>query len=49
MCEMLGFIEGPVAFESRVSERVPMGEEGGMRIDGGPCETLVIPWMGRGL
>ena len=49
MCEMLGFVEGPVAFESRVSERVAMGEADGMQVAGGPCETLVIPWTGRGL
>ena len=49
MCEMLGFVEGPVAFESRVSERVPAGEEDGMQVARGPCQTLVIPWTGRGL
>jgi len=49
MCEMLGFIESPVAFESRVSERVELGEEDGMPVAGGPCSTLVIPWEGRGL
>jgi hypothetical protein len=49
MCEMLGFIESPVAFESRVSERVPMGAEDGMPVFGGPCTSLLIPWQDRGL
>jgi len=49
MCEMLGFIESPVAFETRVEERTTLPEDDGMPVSGGPCSTFVIPWMDRGL
>jgi len=49
MCEMLGFIESPVAFETRVEERTTLPEDDGMPVFGGPCSTFVIPWMDRGL
>lgn len=49
MCEMLGFIEAPVAFETRVNERTELPPEDGMPVFGGACETFVIPWDGRGL
>jgi hypothetical protein len=49
MCEMLGFIESPVAFETRVQERTTLPDEDGMSVFGGPCSTFVIPWMDRGL
>jgi hypothetical protein len=44
MCEMLGFIEAPFAFESRIEEAVPAGEVDGMPVFTGACETLVVPW-----
>ena len=49
MCEMLGFIETPLVFESRVSTAVPLAPDGTMPVSGGACETLLIPWDGRGL
>ena len=49
MCEMLGFIESPLVFESRVSTRVDMGTDGAFSVAGGACETLLVPWDGRGL
>lgn len=49
MCEMLGFIESPVAFESRVSTRTDLPSEDGMPVFGGACSNVVIPWMSRGL
>lgn len=44
MCEMLGFIEAPFAFESRIEEAVPAGEVDGMPVFTGACDTLVVPW-----
>jgi hypothetical protein len=44
MCEMLGFVEGPFAFESRVSTAEPAGEADGMPVFTGECETIRIPW-----
>lgn len=49
MCEMLGFIEAPVAFESRVDVRADLPPDGDMQVFGGACSSFVIPWMGRGL
>lgn len=49
MCEMLGFIESPYAFESRVTERVPLAPDGDITVSAGDCSTLIIPWDGRGL
>ncbi|MFO0547270.1 MAG: hypothetical protein U0271_02720 [Polyangiaceae bacterium] len=47
MCEMLGFIAAPVAFESRISEVVPDGSDGDMPLFTGACGTLMIPWEGK--
>ncbi len=44
MCEMLGFIESPVAFESRIEEVVADGAEGDMQLFTGACSNLLIPW-----
>lgn len=44
MCEMLGFIEAPVAFESRIEEVIPDGNEGEMQLFTGACSNLLIPW-----
>jgi hypothetical protein len=49
MCEMLGFIESPLVFESRVSTRLDMPPDGAFAVGGGVCETLLVPWDGRGL
>jgi hypothetical protein len=44
MCEMLGFAESPVIFESRVSQTTPAGSDGATQLFGGPCETLAVPF-----
>jgi hypothetical protein len=44
MCEMLGFIEAPVAFESRIQEVVPAGTDGDMPLFTGACSNLLLPW-----
>jgi len=44
MCEMLGFIESPVAFESRIEEVIPDGTEGAMQLFTGSCGNLLLPW-----
>ncbi len=44
MCEMLGFIESSVAFESRIDVAEPDGKDGDMQVFTGPCSTLMIPW-----
>jgi hypothetical protein len=47
MCEMLGFIASPVAFESRVSEAQSVGDDGAIATFTGPCSTLVVPWTDK--
>lgn len=47
MCEMLGFIAAPVAFESRIEEVVPAGTEGAMQLFTGGCSNLLIPWQNK--
>lgn len=47
MCEILGFIEAPFSFQSRISEAVPQGEVDGMSVYSGACETLMIPWESK--
>jgi hypothetical protein len=44
MCEMLGFIESPLAFESRVSEAIEDGSDGEIQVFTGPCENIMLPW-----
>jgi hypothetical protein len=44
MCEMLGFIESPLAFESRISEAVEDGVDGDVQVFTSPCETIMLPW-----
>ena len=44
MCEMLGFIAAPVAFESRIEEVIPAGTEGEMQLFTGGCTNLLLPW-----
>jgi hypothetical protein len=44
MCEMLGFIESPLAFESRISEAVEDGVDGDIQVFTGPCESILLPW-----
>lgn len=44
MCEMLGFAESPVVFESRVSQTTPAGVDGATQLFTGPCETLAMPF-----
>lgn len=44
MCEMLGFIESKVAFESSVDENAALGTEGNVALFGEACSTIVIPW-----
>ncbi len=47
MCEMLGFIESPVAFESRVEEATAEGTEGEIQVFSSDCSTLMIPWKDK--
>ncbi len=44
MCEMLGFIESPLGFESRISEAIPGDPDGEMPTFSGECNTVLIPW-----
>jgi hypothetical protein len=44
MCEMLGFAESPVVFESRVSQGQPAGSDGATQLFSGSCETLAVPF-----
>lgn len=44
MCEMLGFIDSPLGFESRIGEVVPDGVEGGMQLFTGACDNILVPW-----
>lgn len=44
MCEMLGFAASDVAFESRVSEAIPSGEDAGVQLFTGSCNTLAFKW-----
>jgi hypothetical protein len=42
MCEMLGFAEMDMVFESRVEEAVADGTDGATQLFTGPCSTLAI-------
>ncbi len=42
MCEMLGFIESPLAFESRIEATDTMGMDGTTPTFSGPCSTLFV-------
>lgn len=44
MCEMLGFADSPVAFESIVDEANPAGEDGGVQLFEGVANTLAFEW-----
>jgi hypothetical protein len=44
MCEMLGFADSPVAFESVVSAADPAGSDGSTQLFTGPCATLAFEW-----
>jgi hypothetical protein len=44
MCEALGFASSPLAFESRISEAKPDGEEDGILKFTGDCNTAAFPW-----
>lgn len=41
MCETLGFIESPVAFESSIDEAIPDGTNGDLQIFTGECQSYV--------
>ncbi|MBK8938541.1 MAG: hypothetical protein IPM79_13115 [Polyangiaceae bacterium] len=47
MCEMLGFIESPVAFESRVSDAEPLADDGDVQVFSSACTSLMIPWADK--
>ncbi len=47
MCEMLGFIASPLAFESRIEEVIPAGTEGAMQLFTGGCTNQLIPWENK--
>jgi hypothetical protein len=42
MCEMLGFIESPVAFEGSVSATTNTGTDGTMPVYSGSCSTIFV-------
>jgi hypothetical protein len=44
MCEMLGFADSAVVFESAIHEIVSDGNDGDVNLFTGPCESLVVPW-----
>ena len=44
MCEMLGFIESDLAFESRVTETSATGLDGDVVTATGSCSNFLIPW-----
>ena len=45
MCELLGFAESPIAFESRVETVEPDGNEGSLQRFTGPCSTIAFKWL----
>jgi hypothetical protein len=45
MCELLGFYEAPLAFESRIEEANADGNEGDVLKFTGPCNTISLPWQ----
>jgi hypothetical protein len=44
MCELLGFAEMPVAFESKVPNAYTAGAEGDVQLFTGKCTTLAFAW-----
>jgi hypothetical protein len=40
MCEMLGFIESPIAFESRIDEALEDGLDGDIQVFTGNCDSI---------
>ncbi|MSP60404.1 MAG: hypothetical protein EXR72_08690 [Myxococcales bacterium] len=44
MCELLGFGESKIAFESGVSQLRPGGSDGDVRLIEGPCATVSFPY-----
>lgn len=44
MCEVLGFADSPMAFESDVSTAVPAGADGATQLYTGTCSTLAFQW-----
>lgn len=47
MCEMLGFIESPLAFEGTVHETTMTGTDGAIATHEGPCTIQFVPWEGH--
>jgi hypothetical protein len=44
MCEVLGFADSTMAFESSVGEAQPDGTDGQVQLFTGACSTLAFPW-----
>jgi len=44
MCELLGFADTLVAFESSVDTATPDGNAGSMQLFTGPCSTIAFKW-----
>lgn len=44
MCELLGFAETTVAFESNITSAAEVGTDGDVRIFSAPCSILAFPW-----
>lgn len=47
MCEILGFVDERVVFESTVHEVREIEPDGAVRVFEGACETLLVPWDSR--
>ncbi|HMR08426.1 MAG TPA: hypothetical protein PKA88_21750 [Polyangiaceae bacterium] len=47
MCEVLGFFESPMAFESRVDEAKPGPTDGDIQTFTGACNTAAFSWAGK--
>lgn len=47
MCEMLGFMEESVVFESIAREISEVEPDGAIRVFEGNCPTLLVPWESR--
>jgi hypothetical protein len=44
MCELLGFAESNVAFESTITSAEEVGADGDVRTFSAPCNTLAFAW-----
>ncbi len=47
MCELLGFFESKIAFESRVDDAKPGPDDGNIQTFTGECKTAAFSWAGK--